>query len=71
MSRAPREYRVARWSHTWSATRNRPKTESTDEVLTSAEETEEQGSPAEGASGRTMREALEEAGVEPDDFEER
>ncbi|MET9117430.1 hypothetical protein ABZX38_24980 [Streptomyces longwoodensis] len=50
---------------------NRPKTESTDEVLTSAEETEEQGSPAEGASGRTMREALQEAGVEPGDFEER
>ncbi|MEU3295557.1 hypothetical protein ABZ722_24740 [Streptomyces longwoodensis] len=48
---------------------NRPRTESTDEVLTSAE-TEEQGSPTEGASGRTMREALQEAGVEPGDFEE-
>ncbi|MET8246422.1 hypothetical protein ABZV31_19575 [Streptomyces sp. NPDC005202] len=40
---------------------NRPKTDATDEVLEQREQ---------GATGRTMREALEEAQVRPDDFKE-
>ncbi|MEV0241229.1 hypothetical protein AB0I06_15040 [Streptomyces sp. NPDC050674] len=45
---------------------NRPKTTSTDEVV------ETPGAPTtggqgDGATGRTMREALEEAGLSPDD----
>lgn len=45
---------------------NRPKTASTDEVVA----TRDEGTPAEqgnGATGRTMREAMEEAGLHPDD----
>ncbi|MFF7857241.1 hypothetical protein [Streptomyces sp. NPDC007904] len=47
---------------------NRPKTHDTDEVVEQREvdETRDQG-----ATGRTMREALEEAEVRPDDFDER
>ncbi|MEU8467273.1 hypothetical protein AB0F30_04995 [Streptomyces sp. NPDC029006] len=47
---------------------NRPKTESTDEVL---KDTDATGRPAAGATGRTVEEALEEAGISPDDFEEK
>jgi hypothetical protein len=47
---------------------NRPKTDTTDEVL---EQRDDHGSRAAGATGRTMREALEEAEVRPDDFDER
>ncbi|MFE9774667.1 hypothetical protein ACFYOV_23940 [Streptomyces sp. NPDC005931] len=47
---------------------NRPKTETTDEVL---EQQQERGDAARGATGRTLREALEEAEVRPDDFGER
>ncbi|MGK5694975.1 hypothetical protein ACSNOJ_19055 [Streptomyces sp. URMC 128] len=47
---------------------NRPKTETTDEVL---EQQDENRSRPPGASGRTMREALEEAEVRPDDYDER
>ncbi|CAL9603716.1 hypothetical protein SUDANB58_05491 [Streptomyces sp. enrichment culture] len=46
---------------------NRPKTETTDDVLHQSEEHE---SHPQGATGRTMREALEEAQVRPDDYDE-
>ncbi|AKZ53151.1 hypothetical protein SAM23877_7571 [Streptomyces ambofaciens ATCC 23877] len=48
---------------------NRPKTTSTDDVIEAPEEktTAEQ---ADGATGRTMREAMEEAGLSPDDVRE-
>jgi hypothetical protein len=46
---------------------NRPKTESTDEVL---ERQDEHHSRPPGATGRTMREALEEAEVRPDDYDQ-
>jgi hypothetical protein len=45
---------------------NRPKTTSTDDVVRTPEDlTSEQGN---GATGRTMREALEEAGLSPGDL---
>ncbi|WP_318204793.1 hypothetical protein [Streptomyces sp. SCL15-4] len=47
---------------------NRPKTSTTDQVVESADTGDEQQQP--GASGRSMREAMEEAGITPDDFEE-
>lgn len=47
---------------------NRPKTTSTDEVV---KDTDEARSHQEGASGRTIREAMEEAGVSREDFEEK
>ncbi|MEV7083201.1 hypothetical protein AB0N88_32405 [Streptomyces sp. NPDC093516] len=47
---------------------NRPKTDTTDEVL---EQHDDNASRTPGATGRTMREALEEAEVRPDDFDER
>ncbi|MFE1249296.1 hypothetical protein [Streptomyces sp. NPDC058735] len=47
---------------------NRPKTQTTDEVL---EQREEKDTRPPGATGRTMREALEEAEVRPDDYDER
>ncbi|MFF0459685.1 hypothetical protein [Streptomyces mexicanus] len=47
---------------------NRPKTDTTDEVVDNREEdTPKQA----GATGRTLREALQEADVSPDDFEEK
>jgi hypothetical protein len=47
---------------------NRPKTDTTDEVL----ENRREDTPKEpGATGRTMREAMEEAEIRPDDFEEK
>ena len=45
---------------------NRRKTGTTDGLL--AGRHEEGGAPARGGSGRTLREAFEEARVEPDDF---
>jgi hypothetical protein len=45
---------------------NRRKTEATDELLQHRHE--EGGAPAPGGSGRTLREAFEEARVEPGDF---
>jgi hypothetical protein len=49
---------------------NRQKTETTDDVV--MEPAEEAGKPAPtGPSGRTMREAMEEAGVQREDYEER
>ncbi|MFI8192586.1 hypothetical protein ACIF8T_28085 [Streptomyces sp. NPDC085946] len=51
---------------------NRPKTDTTDEVLENRDENREgTGSRAPGGTGRTLREALEEAEVRPDDFDER
>ncbi|MFF9086075.1 hypothetical protein ACF1BE_06620 [Streptomyces sp. NPDC014991] len=50
---------------------NRPKTESTDEVLKDTDATDATDQPAAGATGRTVEEALEEAGISPDDFEEK
>ncbi|MEU0200100.1 MULTISPECIES: hypothetical protein [unclassified Streptomyces] len=47
---------------------NRPKTQTTDEVL---EQPDENRNRPPGATGRTMREALEEAEVRPDDYDER
>ncbi|MDN3266931.1 MULTISPECIES: hypothetical protein [unclassified Streptomyces] len=47
---------------------NRPKTHDTDEVL---EQHREDDAQAQGGTGRTMREALEEAEIRPDDYEER
>ncbi|MFH9009337.1 hypothetical protein ACH4E5_39680 [Streptomyces afghaniensis] len=46
---------------------NRAKTQTTDEVL---EQQDENQSRPPGATGRTMREALEEAEVRPDDYDE-
>ncbi|MFJ7147610.1 hypothetical protein ACIQVT_05315 [Streptomyces sp. NPDC100445] len=46
---------------------NRPKTESTDEIL---QDTDTDRSAA-GATGRTVEEALDEAGISPEDFEEK
>ncbi|GAB3973305.1 hypothetical protein [Streptomyces sparsus] len=46
---------------------NRPKTQKTEEALGDTAETEPD---TPGATGRTMREALEEADVSPDDFSE-
>ncbi|GHH94167.1 hypothetical protein [Streptomyces capillispiralis] len=47
---------------------NRPKTTDTDDTVErrDREETRDQG-----GTGRTMREALEEAEIRPDDFDER
>ncbi|MEU1320165.1 hypothetical protein [Streptomyces tibetensis] len=47
---------------------NRPKTQTTDELL---EQHDENRTRPPGGSGRTMREALEEAEVRPDDFGHR
>ncbi|MEU0076171.1 hypothetical protein ABZ027_42620 [Streptomyces sp. NPDC006332] len=49
---------------------NRPKTTSTGDVVESpgAETTGVQG---DGATGRTMREAMEEAGLSPDDVRDK
>ncbi|GKQ41502.1 hypothetical protein [Streptomyces sp. A012304] len=46
---------------------NRPKTETTDEVVTGKDDTQRD---APGGTGRTVREAMEEAGVRPEDFAE-
>lgn len=45
---------------------NRRKTDTTDEV--SENSPRENEAPAPGGSGRTLREAFQEARVEPDDF---
>ncbi|CAL9361779.1 hypothetical protein [Streptomyces pilosus] len=47
---------------------NRPKTRDTDEIV---EQREDDGTRARGGTGRTMREALEEAEIRPDDYDER
>ncbi|MER6166909.1 hypothetical protein [Streptomyces violaceorubidus] len=50
---------------------NRPKTDTTDDVLgrRRRERAEDEPRPP-GGTGRTLREALEEAHVRPDDFDE-
>ncbi|MFC7898332.1 hypothetical protein [Streptomyces sp. NPDC057381] len=48
---------------------NRPKTDTTDDVLEQREN--EETLRQQGGTGRTMREALEEAHVRPDDYDER
>ncbi|WP_188114032.1 MULTISPECIES: hypothetical protein [Streptomyces] len=45
---------------------NRPKTTSTDEVVMQPDE-EASAEQDNGATGRTLREAMEEAGLSPDD----
>ncbi|WP_202918100.1 hypothetical protein [Streptomyces cavernae] len=50
---------------------NRPKTGTTDEVLQEPGSGTDQKPQSQGASGRTLREALEEAHLHPDDFEEK
>lgn len=57
---------------------NRAKTGTTDDTLKAQGATREAKGPAErgetkdrGATGRTLREAMEEARVRPDDFEEK
>ncbi|MEV6177020.1 hypothetical protein ACIHAR_12100 [Streptomyces sp. NPDC052016] len=47
---------------------NRPKTGTTDEVVAERKAAEEK---APGGTGRTVREAMEEAGIRPEDFEEQ
>ncbi|MHC3468048.1 hypothetical protein ACYF6T_04970 [Streptomyces sp. 7R007] len=47
---------------------NRPKTETTDDVLAERQAAE---NTSQGGTGRTVREAMEEAGVSPEDFEEK
>ncbi|MFD5447817.1 hypothetical protein ACWDTR_23135 [Streptomyces sp. NPDC003470] len=46
---------------------NRPKTDTTDDVL---DQRDENTPRTPGGTGRTMREALEEAHVRPDDYDE-
>lgn len=48
---------------------NRPKTNTTGEVVADGGD-EAAKHASSGATGRTVREALEEAGVSPEDFEE-
>ncbi|MEW2632598.1 hypothetical protein AB0903_13275 [Streptomyces sp. NPDC048389] len=55
---------------------NRRKTSTTDDVITRPEKIEDEnrnkketGRETPDASGRTMREAMEEAGVKPEDYE--
>ncbi|CAL9353208.1 MULTISPECIES: hypothetical protein [Streptomyces] len=51
---------------------NRPKTDTTDDVLGGRRREREEEEPRPpGGTGRTLREALEEADVRPDDFEEK
>ncbi|GGV63997.1 hypothetical protein GCM10010294_15600 [Streptomyces griseoloalbus] len=47
---------------------NRPKTRDTDDTV---ERPEHKDARDQGGTGRTMREALEEAEIRPDDFDER
>ncbi|MFE4052473.1 hypothetical protein [Streptomyces sp. YIM B13518] len=47
---------------------NRPKTRDTDDVV---EQRQDKEARDQGGTGRTMREALEEAEIKPDDFRER
>ncbi|MDL5205018.1 hypothetical protein [Streptomyces sp. ALI-76-A] len=49
---------------------NRPRTESTDGVLTEKDTTGAEEHDT-GGTGRTVREAFEQAGVSPDDYEEQ
>ncbi|BET45737.1 MULTISPECIES: hypothetical protein [Streptomyces] len=50
---------------------NRPKTDTTDDVLGRRRREREEDEPRPpGGTGRTLREALEEAHVRPDDFDE-
>ncbi|MEV5427874.1 hypothetical protein [Streptomyces sp. NPDC052701] len=49
---------------------NRAKTHTTDEVVGNQDQEHDESRP-QGATGRTLREALEEAEVRPDDFDER
>ncbi|MES4891009.1 hypothetical protein [Streptomyces sp. NPDC096012] len=57
------------------AEENRPKTDATDDVLMeSAQDWGPESSDGRrdtGSSGRTLREAMDEAGVDRDDFEDR
>ncbi|MFF4486539.1 hypothetical protein ACFY0F_08575 [Streptomyces sp. NPDC001544] len=48
---------------------NRPKTDTTDEVVGGSAQGERRRTP--GPSSRTMREALDEAGVDRNDFEDK
>ncbi|URM88871.1 hypothetical protein LUW75_01250 [Streptomyces sp. MRC013] len=48
---------------------NRPKTTTTDEVVESTG-TEDRPEEQPGATGRSLREAMEEAGVKREDYEE-
>jgi hypothetical protein len=47
---------------------NRPKTTATDKAMESKDTDREDRQP--GGTGRSMREAMEEAGIRRDDFEE-
>ncbi|EHN78247.1 hypothetical protein ACWDF1_03020 [Streptomyces coelicoflavus] len=50
---------------------NRPKTDTTDDVLEQPPGRREGEPRPPGGTGRTLREALEEAHVRPDDFDEK
>ncbi|MGW5331215.1 hypothetical protein [Streptomyces bauhiniae] len=50
---------------------NRPKTDTTDEVVMKPAQDRDAEGRTGGAKSRDLREAMEEAGIEPDDFEDR
>ncbi|WP_181139206.1 hypothetical protein [Streptomyces sp. Ru72] len=50
---------------------NRKKTETTDDVVVEPAQEEAGKAAPTGPSGRTMREAMEEAGIQREDYEER
>ncbi|GHF40003.1 MULTISPECIES: hypothetical protein [Streptomyces] len=50
---------------------NRRKTDTTDDVLETREQRSAEQGRERGASGRTLREAMEEAEVRPEDYEEK
>ncbi|GHE52396.1 hypothetical protein GCM10018785_22460 [Streptomyces longispororuber] len=50
---------------------NRPKTGTTDDTVFDTDATDTADESTAGGTGRTVREAMEEAGVRPEDFEEQ
>ncbi|MFF9364632.1 hypothetical protein [Streptomyces griseoluteus] len=50
---------------------NRPKTHTTDEVVMEPSHDRDAEARTGGAKSRDLREAMDEAGIEPDDFEDR
>ncbi|MEU6095171.1 hypothetical protein [Streptomyces sp. NPDC047079] len=51
---------------------NRPKTDTTDEVVSKrGDDQDEKSRTTPGPSGRTIREAMDEAGIKREDFEDR
>ncbi|MEU9981009.1 hypothetical protein [Streptomyces sp. NPDC050856] len=50
---------------------NRPKTGTTDEIVKDTGDAADAAEESAGGTGRTIKEALEEAGVSREDFEEK